>query len=358
MSYIQSIGIAEAPFKHAQKDILSFMLDMYPEHFDQQDKVARLYDRSEIETRYSAVEDFSLPKSKRNFFLPEKEPDIALRMKMYFDIAPELAKKAILHCVQTREQLEQITHLITVSCTGISAPGLDIMLMRDLNLSPNIHRTSVNFMGCYATIHALKMADAFCKADKNAKVLVVSVELCTLHFQNICDMDQIAASLLFGDGAAAAIISNEQGPFIIDQFYAEVNLQAFEDMSWNITSNGFLMSLSSYIPAIIAEKIEPMLEKALNQVHLKRHEIKHWAIHPGGKKIIQEVAKALGLTEEQTRVSKSVLKDYGNMSSATILFVLYRMMSSVHIENEHLFCAAFGPGLTIESMTLRTSNTI
>lgn len=355
MSYIQSIGISEAPFKHAQKDILSFMFDMYPEHFDQQDKVARLYDRSEIETRYSAVEDFSLPKSKRNFFLPETEPDIALRMKMYFDIAPELAKKAILHCVHSRQQLEQITHLITVSCTGISAPGLDIILMRDLNLSPNIHRTSVNFMGCYATIHALKMADAFCKADMQAKVLIVSVELCTLHFQNSCEMDQIAASLLFGDGAAAAIVSNEEGPYAIDQFYAEVNLQAYKDMSWNITSNGFLMSLSSYIPSIIADKIEPMLAKALSQTNLTRHEISHWAIHPGGKKIIQEVAKALCLTEAQTKVSKSILRNYGNMSSATILFVLHEMQQDIEAENENVFCAAFGPGLTIESMILRTS---
>ncbi|MBP6625032.1 MAG: type III polyketide synthase [Chitinophagaceae bacterium] len=355
MPYIQSIGIAEAPFKHAQKDILSFMLDMYPEHFDQQDKVARLYDRSEIETRYSAIEDFSLQKSERKFFVADQEPTIEQRMKKYFEVAPVLAKQAILACIPSRNQLEQITHLITVSCTGISAPGLDIMLLRELNLSPNIHRTSVNFMGCYATMHALKMADAFCKADKDAKVLIVSIELCTLHFQNSCAMDQIAASLLFGDGAAAALVSNEEGPYMIDQFYAEVNLQAFEDMSWNITSNGFLMSLSSYIPSIIAEKIEPMLVKALSQTHLTPHEIAHWAIHPGGKKIIQEVAKALSLTEEQTNVSRRILKDYGNMSSATILFVLYEMQQEIENKNESVFCAAFGPGLTIESMILQTS---
>lgn len=354
MAYINSIGTAQAPFSHSQKDILDFMLAMYQVPAEDVEKMTRLYDRSEIETRYSAIEDFSLPKSKWTFIEKDKPVSVEKRMQKYFEIAPALCEKAVRRCLQHAADIQRITHLITVSCTGISAPGLDIQLMRALGLATDVHRSSVNFMGCYAAVHALKIANSICGADPLAKVLIVDVELCTLHFQDSYTMDNIAASLLFGDGAAAVVVSNEPGMYAIQDFYAEVAFSGYNDMAWNISANGFLMTLSGYVPSVIAEHIEPMLLNSLNKMQLSKSDIHHWAIHPGGKKIILEIEKALDLTPADVEVSRSVLSDYGNMSSVTILVVLKRMQSKVKQAGENMYTVAFGPGLSIESMFLKT----
>jgi predicted naringenin-chalcone synthase len=354
MPYINSIGTANAPFAHSQKEILDFMLEMYQVPQEDIEKIKRLYDRSEIETRYSAIEDFSLPKSKWEFIEKDKKTSIESRMKKYFEIAPSLCEKAVRKCIPIESELSTITHLITVSCTGISAPGLDIQLMQLLDLPTTIHRTSVNFMGCYAAIHALKQANAICKSQTNAQVLIVDVELCTIHFQDDYTMDNIAASLLFGDGAAAVLVSNEKGIYTIEDFYSEVALDGYNDMAWNISSTGFLMTLSGYVPSIIASNIEPMLLNSLKKMNIIKEDIQHWAIHPGGKKIVTEIEKVLNLTNKDVEISRSVLNDFGNMSSVTILYVLKKMQVQIKAPNETIYSVAFGPGLTIESMFLKS----
>ncbi len=209
-------------------------------------------------------------------------------------------------------------------------------------------------MGCYAAIHALKQANAICLAEANAKVLIVDVELCTLHFQMEYTMDNIASSLLFADGAAAVLVSNEKGLYQISDFYSEVALQGYQDMAWDISSSGFLMTLSAYVPAVIAEKIGPMLDNSLTAMNRSKEEIMHWAIHPGGKKIVSEIEKALGLTKKDVDVSRAVLNEYGNMSSVTLFFVLERMLQQIQGEDETVYAVAFGPGLTIETMFLKS----
>jgi len=317
------------------------------------DKIARLYDRSEIETRYSAISDFSSERSEWTFFEKDAVTTVENRMKKFFEIAPALCQKAVEECL-TLEQISGVTHLITVSCTGMSAPGLDIQLMQSLNLPLTIQRSSVNFMGCYAAIHALKQADTICRAHAQAKVLVVDIELCTLHFQDTYTMDNMAASLLFGDGAAAVLISNEEGIYEIQDFYSEIMIAGYNDMAWDISSSGFLMTLSSYVPAVIAGNIEPMLQNSLDAMKITKEDIKHWAIHPGGKKIISEIVKALNLEQKDVEVSCSVLNDHGNMSSVTILYVLERMHVQIQHPNETIYTVAFGPGLTIETMFLKS----
>ncbi len=354
MAYINSIGTAQAPFSHSQKDILDFMLEMYRVPEEDIEKVTRLYDRSEIETRYSAIEDFSLPKSKWTFIEKDQAVSVEKRMQKFFEIAPGLCEKAVRRCITDSNELKSITHLITVSCTGLSAPGLDIQLMQLLQLPATLHRTSVNFMGCYAAIHALKQADALCRANRDAKVLIVDVELCTIHFQDKYTMDNVAASLLFGDGVAATLVSNEKGIYSIENFYSEVAFGGYSDMAWNISSNGFLMTLSGYVPSVIAENIEPMLMNSLRNMGVEKSGIRYWAIHPGGKKIITEIQKALSLTPEDVEVSRSILNDYGNMSSATILYVLKKMRQKISVTDENIYCVAFGPGLTIETMFLKS----
>jgi len=353
LAYINSIGTAQAPFSHSQKDIRDFMLEMYQMPEEDREKVTRLYDRSEIETRYSAIEDFSLPKSKWSFIEKDKPVSVEKRMQKYFETAPVLCQKAVRRCLPEGAP-DKITHLITVSCTGVSAPGIDIQLMKSLALQTDIQRTSVNFMGCYAAIHALKQADAICRSQADARVLIVDIELCTLHFQDTYTMDNVAASLLFGDGVAAVLVSNEPGLYSIENFYSEVAFSGYDDMAWNISSTGFLMTLSGYVPSVIAENIEPMLLNSLQNMGIDKSDIQHWAIHPGGKKIISEIQKALSLSDLDVAVSRSILNDFGNMSSATILYVLKRMAGHINSPGENVYAVAFGPGLTIETMFLKS----
>lgn len=354
MSFIQSIGLAPAPFRHAQGDILQFMLRQYELSPIDAEKIQRLYERSEIDFRYSVLDDFSLPESQ--WTLLEKGASVSLekRMACFFRMAPILCEQAVRNCMPDNGEWSKVTHLIVVSCTGLSAPGLDIQLIQQLSLPTDIQRSAINFMGCYAGIHALKQADAICKSTPAARVLIVDVELCTLHFQTPYTIDNVAASLLFADGAAAVLISNEPGFFSIEDYYSEVALSGYHDMSWQLSSEGFLMSLSGYVPSILAENISPMLQHTLEKLHLRKEEIRHWAIHPGGKKIVSELARALNLSETDTAMSRSVLREYGNMSSVTIFYVLDRLRRSAPPAGERVLALAFGPGLTIESIFLRT----
>ncbi|HTM91680.1 MAG TPA: type III polyketide synthase, partial [Flavisolibacter sp.] len=221
------------------------------------------------------------------------------------------------------------------------------------DLEKNIFRTSVNFMGCYAAIHALKIADAICKAEQQAQVLIVCTELCTLHFQRESTLDNITSSLLFGDGSAAVLISdddNEHEGLHLDQFYSEIIPKGKRDMAWELSSNGFVMTLSGYIPDLIEEDFEKIVTRALEKEALPKEEISHWCIHPGGKRVLEAINKSLGLTDGQLSNSYKVLSDFGNLSSATVLYVLKEML---HDKKgiKKLFGAAFGPGLTVETFT-------
>ena len=271
-------------------------------------------------------------------------------MAVFSRYAPQLSVDAIRNCLELHPE-PGITHLITVSCTGMSAPGLDLQVAELLDLPKNIFRTSVNFMGCYAAIHALKMADAFCRADRHAKVMIVCTELCTLHFQREPTLDNIASSLLFSDGAAACLVTGDEGDGLeLQHFYSEVVPKGKRDMAWELSSSGFLMTLSGYVPDLIEEDFDVVVQRSLQASALKQEQITDWCIHPGGKRILQAIQKSIGLTEHALTPSYEVLHQYGNMSSATILFVLKKMMQQ-KTSKKNIFGAAFGPGLTVETFT-------
>lgn len=338
------------------------MLQTYGCSPDDTRKIKLLYEHSGIESRYSVLADYSQPAEERLFYrtLHDQEavPALEKRMELYQRYATPLAIQAITSCLDRHLDQASLTHLITVSCTGMSAPGLDISIMQHMQLSPSLFRTSVNFMGCYAALHALKMADHICRSEDSARVLIVSVELCTLHFQKEFTMDNIAAALLFSDGAAAVLVTGDsfdQKGLRLAGFYSEVDLQGKPDMAWNLSGNGFLMTLSAYVPRLIQSGIENLLLKSLKTLSVEQKDITRWAIHPGGKKILQAVGKELGLCEEDLAASYHVLRSFGNMSSATILFVLKQIMQSLQPgRKEHIFTAAFGPGLTLETAILHT----
>lgn len=253
-----------------------------------------------------------------------------------------------------------VTHVVTVSCTGFHAPGPEYEIVRALGLSDSVQRYHLGFMGCYASMPALRAASQFCAADPEAVVLVVSVELCTLHLRSSEDPDVIVASSLFADGAAAGIVTARPSAapgLRLDRFHTAIALQGRKDMAWTIGDHGFEMTLSTAVPQIIGETIvdalRPLYAGGLGAPFEDGRigeEVRHWAIHPGGRSILDRVQDRLALSDAQLHPARETLRLHGNMSSATILFVLRRILEEEGArDGERVSAMAFGPGLTAES---------
>ena len=358
MTNIISIATAVPSHEHKQESILHFMQDMYELNSDDKRKLAFLYHQSNIQTRYSCVADYGLPRAEWSFIpknVEEAFPTIDDRMKAYQSAALPLSVEAIEKCIASFILPNDITHLITVSCTGMSAPGLDLQVAEAMHLSPNIFRTSINFMGCYAAIHGMKLAKMICESTTSkVNVVVVCTELCTLHFQKEFTPDNAASSLLFADGSAAVLLSNTittANSLSLQNFHSQIAYQGKKDMAWELSTKGFLMTLSGYIPKLIEHDIDTLVDGALQQNNLTKNDITHWCIHPGGRKIVDVIEKKLQLDTDALQTSRKVLYKYGNMSSPTILFVLKEMMDATIPAGSNIFGVAFGPGLTMETFT-------
>ena len=338
-------------------DIFHFMQMVYASSEAEKRKLRFLYGQSGIDQRYSVLPDYSRPIREWKFY-PQTEnlepfPSLEQRMAVYDKQAPLLSVDAIRNCLHEVAHHHEITHLITVSCTGMSAPGLDLQLMELMDFGKNIFRTSINFMGCYAAIHALKLANALCIGEPEAKILIVCTELCTLHFQREPTIDNITSSLLFGDGSAAVLIcSDEAAPdgIQLSGFYSEVIPKGKRDMAWELSSSGFLMTLSGYVPELIEEDFFAVVTRSLKNSNVQLKDVDEWCIHPGGKRILEAIEHSIGLSKENLASSYHVLNKYGNMSSATILFVLKEMIQGKQ-KGKKIFASAFGPGLTVETFT-------
>ncbi len=353
MANIISIGTALPQYCHSQEKILNFMQKAYKLDEDDSRKLSFLYRQSEIKNRYSVLPDFGRAEDEWEFVEPDApERCLSSRMAVFEKNAVSLSVAAIRNCIIDKIEPVEITHLITVSCTGMSAPGLDLQITEDLKLPHNIFRTSVNFMGCYAAIHAMKIAKMICDTTKNANVIVVCTEICTIHFQKHFNLDNAASSLLFGDGSAALLLSNKVASsnfLTLKSFYSEIAYKGRDDMSWHISNTGFLMKLSAYIPQLIQEDIDKLVQNALQEAGLNQNNITHWCIHPGGRKILEVIKAKLSLSAEDISCSRAVLSKYGNMSSPTILFVLKEIMEGIIPTPANVFGVAFGPGLTMET---------
>lgn len=333
---------------------MQFMQLIYTANDVEKRKLRYLYQSCGIEHRYSVLPDYSCSATDWEFY-PATEnlepfPSLEQRQFVYSTEAPLLSVAAIKSCLQQVPD-RKVSHLITVSCTGLSAPGLDLQIMEMLNFDSTIFRTSVNFMGCYAAIHALKIADAICKSDTAANVLVVCTELCTLHFQKEPTIDNITSSLLFGDGSAAVLVTGDPAAEGVElkSFYHEVIPSGRNAMAWELSSKGFLMTLSSYVPDLIEKDFSAVVERALNRSGACVEDIFNWCIHPGGKRILESVQRSNGIESADLEASYQVLRKYGNTSSASILFVLKELIDTGRTGN--VFAAAFGPGLTVETFT-------
>jgi len=359
LSKIISIATGVPAYKHEQSNIFNFADTIYSKNETDSRKLKFLYRNSGINTRYSVIPDYSSTEADRRFYATSKDlepfPCLEKRMEWFAANAAKLSIKTITDCIKGKIKASEITHLITVSCTGMSAPGLDLEIMEAMELAPNIFRTSINFMGCYAAIHALKLADALCNTHVDANVIVVCTEFCTLHFQKENSIDNITSTLLFADGCAAVLIKNNTSTIKgmqIKNFFSDVAFKGKKDMSWQLSSKGFLMTLTGYVPDLVKEDFGKLLNKALNDAGIEKEAVTHWCIHPGGKKILEVIEHSAGLKENDLQYSYNILKDYGNMSSPTVLFVLHKILSVLENENASkatIFGAAFGPGLTMET---------
>ena len=363
-SYLTALGTAVPPHALAQEHIADFMCALLELRGEEELRLRKLYRHSGIRNRHSVLADYGRTMGQFQFYPNtvdlEPFPDVSARMESYRRHAPGLAQRAADTCLGKRPALhrDEITDLVTVSCTGMYAPGLDIELVHSLGLPHTTHRYCVNFMGCYAAFNGLKIADALVRANPKAKVLVLCVELCTLHFQKSAQPDHILSNALFADGAAAALVEAEPAPrgtsLSFEGFHTELRPEGSKDMAWEITESGFSMTLSKYVADLLENGIAEMTAGLLGRFGLSAADVEHWAIHPGGPKIVDMCRRQLGLREEDTAAAQRVLAEYGNMSSPTILFVLEELMRVRRPKpGERLAAAAFGPGLTMESALLR-----
>ncbi len=361
-SYIQSIGTALPLYMTEQNRIADFMVRHLGLTESEEKGLRILYRASGIQKRYSVLEDFGKNLNGQSFFKETHDfPTAKPRMNIYQQHAIQLASGACSEVLEdTATPPEVITHLITISCTGMYAPGLDIELIERLGLRTDVKRTSINFMGCYASFNGLKVADQIIGSDQEAKVLMVAVELCSIHLQDKKDEESLLSNSIFGDGSAAVLLSSSPKGKVLQlmNFYSDLALDGKGEMGWYIGDHGFEMKLSPRVPDVIKEGIETLTYRLLNHIQLSLNDIDFYAIHPGGKRILEVIEEKLGISKDQNKAARSALKSYGNMSSPTVLFVIKSIMDELGPEDDgkHLLSFAFGPGLTLESAVLKVKS--
>ncbi len=281
------------------------------------------------------------------FYTRGRFPDTAQRMRIFERFAPRLTQCALNKLQLSERERSGITHVLVTSCTGLYAPGLDFEILDHLGLDSSVERTVIGFMGCYAAINGLKQARHIVRSESGARVLLVNLELCTLHLQETQDLEQVLSFLVFADGCAASLISAEPEGFAMDSFRSLLIPATRDLITWRIRGVGFDMLLSGKVPGEIGKALASSGGEVLGR-HGK-DEISLWGVHPGGKSVLDAVERGLGLSQQALSASRAVLECFGNMSSATVMFVLSRLMRSA--QPGELGCAmSFGPGLTAETM--------
>lgn len=352
---ILSIGTAVPPYQIIQSAICTWVGDSLEASPAQRRWLNALYTRSGIETRHSCLPDAAalIPNSRFAPGWPLAEtPTTAERMAIYRREAVELgvvaAERALAPSPFT-DAAAGVTHLIVVSCTGFFAPGLDLAIAQRLGLRPTVQRTLVGFMGCAAAFNGLRLAAQIVAGQPDAQVLVVCVELCTLHLQPGSDRVALTVASLFADGAAACLVgaAGPSGDLLrLNRLHTQVLPDTTGAMAWQIGDHGFVMHLSPDVPRHVGTLAQSALATLLDGQPTPTF----WAIHPGGRAIVDRLAELLQLTPAQMAASYSILRRYGNMSSPTILFVLRELLDQLRTADIPAsgVAAAFGPGLVTE----------
>lgn len=348
IAYINRIATAVPPHD-VHRPFVQFAESMLPEG-TQRGLFRRMARVAAIEHRYSFIEpigDGAGWSDAEQLYARGSFPSTARRMQMFEKFAPRLAEVALDRLALSDGERAAITHVIVTSCTGLYAPGLDFDIVRHLGLNPGVERTMIGFMGCYAAINALKSAHYIVRSEPSARVLVLNLELCTIHMQETEELEQILSFLLFADGCSASVVSAEPRGLGIDSFLAVCLPDTSHLITWRIRDAGFDMHLSGQVPG----EIKRVLKEGGAQVTRGRDPlaIDLWAVHPGGRTILDAVEQGLGLPGDALRHSRCILQRFGNMSSATVMFVLERVLKEAQAGQQG--CAmSFGPGVTAETM--------
>jgi len=359
---IFGVAAFQPGFRIDQKDAAEFARPLCCISEKQERTLSALYARTRIRKRSSVLLEES--KGSRNydfFYVPQDAEDpgpaTSARMEKYEKFA---GKMAVSVCRQALERAdlraEEITHLVTVTCTGFYAPGFDFQIVRDLGLPDSVQRTQVGFMGCQAVLNALRVARALADSDKRAHILICSVELCSLHFQYGWNPDRVVSNALFADGAGAIVGAGEEvagsgrDHWRVKGTGSKLLPDSDDAMTWRIGDNGFAMTLSARIPELIQRLLPGWIDSWLARFNLSKSSVASWAVHPGGTRILRAVEKALDISEASTAISRQVLTEHGNMSSATMIYILEKMVA----EGAPRPCVAlgFGPGLTVEGVLI------
>lgn len=350
--YVNRIATA-VPENEVHRFFLRYAASMLQDNDGKRAVFNRMVNTIGIEARFSCFVPATNPKGRSVDFdgaFPRGGfPGVTKRMELFAVAAPMLAKRAVEELLASEDR-SQLTHLIVTTCTGFSAPGIDLELVAMCGLPISIERTIIGFMGCYAAINALKLSRHIVRSDPKARVLIVNIELCTLHLNETEQLEKLVSFCLWGDGCAATLVSAEPMGLSLESFHAVVAREARELMSWNIHDEGFEMVLSGKVPAAIHGMLIEHGDTILGGRPTGAVDL--WAVHPGGRSVLDSVERALQLPPAALAVSREVLLRNGNMSSATVMFVLAQMLQQGAAAE--LGCAmAFGPGLTAETMLFR-----
>jgi len=314
----------------------------------------RMTEKSQIEHRYSFFEPDIQPDrvDKEGFFKRGTFPDTKARMAFYEAHAFRLAQAA-LDKMNFAAIKDEVTHLIVTTCTGFYAPGIDLQIIQHYGLKESVERTIIGFMGCYAAFNALKLARHIVRSTPAAKVVILNIELCTLHLKESDNLEEILSFLIFADGCAASLISAEPAGLEIESFHSAILPASSNQITWHIGQGGFDMRLSGEVPRSVGAQLPHILPAILNGG--KPDDVLYWAIHPGGRSILDAVQEHAGLPAPKFVYSRDILRRFGNMSSATIMFVFKEIMERTDIAGSG--CAmGFGPGVTVESMMFKVGN--
>ncbi|HEX2140196.1 MAG TPA: type III polyketide synthase [Woeseiaceae bacterium] len=358
--FIHDIATAVPPIVHRQEFLRDLMLRQFEGNRRTQILIRRVYDSSGINRRHTVVDDFGGAEEPLFFNRPlgAPAPSTAERNAVYVRagqrLAVDIGRKLLAD--NDRFRAGDVTHVITVSCTGFYAPDPGYVLVRELGLGRSTNRYNIGFMGCFAAFQGLQLAQAFCLADPQAVVMVICVEICSIHLHLDDTPDNIVSASVFADGAAGALISaappSARPCYRLDGFATALSDEGERDMTWTIGDRGFDMVLSRYVPAILQTNLRAALRPLLPLIG-EFADVQHWAVHPGGRAILDKVEEGLSLRRDQFVSSRHVLANYGNMSSATILFVLEHLLGLPATgRDESVVAMAFGPGITIESGAL------
>jgi alpha-pyrone synthase len=348
-AYINRIATSVPPHD-VHRPFIDFAEGMLPQG-TMRSLFRRMVRMSAIEHRFSFLQPIADEngawRDSENLYATGSFPGTALRMQTFEKFAPQLAACALNKLHLTAEERTRITHVIVTSCTGLYAPGLDYDIVDHLGLNPSVERTMIGFMGCYAAINALKSAHHIVRSVPEAHVLILNLELCSLHMQETQELDQLLSFLLFADGCAASLVSANPVGLCIESFRALRIPDTSHLITWKIREMGFDMHLSGHVPSEISKAMKEVgtqVTQGSNPL-----DIDLWAVHPGGRTILDAVEKGLGLREDSLRPSREILASFGNMSSATVMFVLQSILHKARSGQQG--CAmSFGPGVTAETM--------